>query len=282
MRVLITGSTGFVGQHVVPQLLQQRHEVTAIVRNAAKARTFDWSAGVRIVKMDLNQPPDSLLDVCAQIDAVMHLAWPDLPNYQSQSHIEKTLPAAVHFLKLARDAGVPHLLVTGTCQEYGMQVGPLSEATPTAPTTPYARAKDRLRHSLEDMQQERHFTFQWARLFYMYGPGQNSNSLLAQVDQAIDNGDASFNMSGGNQLRDYLPVENVATRLVSLLALPQLNGPINICSGSPVSVRSLVEQHIAKRGAALTLNLGIYPYPEHEPMAFWGDGRKYSECCNGA
>ena len=108
----------------------------------------------------------------------------------------------------------------------------------------------------------------------MYGEGQQPNSLLAQLDQAINNGEASFNMSGGEQLRDYLPIEQVASLLVGLVEHSDANGVFNVCSGRPISVRRLVEEHLVKRQSDIRLNLGYYEYPKHEPMAFWGDRRK--------
>jgi len=45
---------------------------------------------------------------------------------------------------------------------------------------------------------------------------------------------------------------------------------MNCCTGRPISVRFLVEQRLAERGASMTLNLGRYAYPDFEPMAFWG------------
>mgnify|MGYP002140568398 CR=1 FL=1 len=121
------------------------------------------------------------------------------------------------------------------------------------------------------------FTLQWPRLFYMHGSGQNRNSLLSQLDTAIDSGQDVFNMSGGEQLRDYLPVANVADYLARLIATPVCKGAINICSGKPVSVRSMVERRISERGASIRLNLGYYPYNNHEPFAFWGDTNKLNQ-----
>ena len=77
------------------------------------------------------------------------------------------------------------MLVTGTCFEYGMQSGYLSEKMITNPGNPYALAKDSLRKFLLSLQREVPFTLQWARLFYMYGSGQNPNSILAQLDNAV-------------------------------------------------------------------------------------------------
>jgi dTDP-6-deoxy-L-talose 4-dehydrogenase (NAD+) len=108
------------------------------------------------------------------------------------------LPADLAFLEAAVKAGVPHILVAGTCLEYGMQFGPLTEEMETHPSTPYGFAKDALRKALQLLQNEKAFILQWMRLFYMHGEGQNKNSLLAQLDQAISEGHEIFNMSAGD------------------------------------------------------------------------------------
>ncbi len=274
MKVLVTGATGFIGRHVVAQLLERGHEVIAVARDEAKARNFVWFDRVRFIACDIHGPIDSPAEWFGQPEAVMHLAWPGLPNYEALFHYEKTLPADYHFLKSLVQGGVGHLLVTGTCVEYGMQSGALAEDLPTAPANAYALAKDTLRKELQALQRQHGFTLQWARLFYMQGQGQSRNSLIAQLDRAIDNGEAVFNMSGGEQLRDYLPVDEVASRTVTLLEHPGCNGVVNICSGEPISVRRLVERHLVNRGASIRLNLGHYPYSSDEPMAFWGDASR--------
>jgi dTDP-6-deoxy-L-talose 4-dehydrogenase (NAD+) len=131
-------------------------------------------------------------------------------------------------------------------------------------------AKNTLRVFLQNLQQVQPFTLQWARLFYLHGEGQNPNSLLAALDRAIDAGDDSFNMSAGEQLRDYLAIETAAGYLAAILQQRKFDGVINCASGQPISVRALVEQRLQARGSSIRLNLGHYPYPTHEPMAFWG------------
>jgi nucleoside-diphosphate-sugar epimerase len=138
------------------------------------------------------------------------------------------------------------------------------------PTLPYALAKVRLRRQLLELQREHPFVLQWARLFYMYGEGQHPASLLAQLDRAIASGSATFDMSGGEQVRDFLPVTEVARKLVAIAEHPDWTGVTHVCSGQPITVRAFVERHIASRGATIKLNLGVYPYPDYEPMAFWG------------
>jgi dTDP-6-deoxy-L-talose 4-dehydrogenase (NAD+) len=79
-------------------------------------------------------------------------------------------------------------------------------------------------------------------------------------------------------LRDYLPVGEVARRLVDLAINPGNPGPVNVCSGQPVSVRRLVETLIAQNGWNIKPEYGALPYPDYEPMAFWGDEAHDKNC----
>lgn len=276
MKILVTGATGFIGNHLIPRLLECGHAVVAVARDEVKASKLTWYADVQFLAYDIYAPDFKLtLAQFGNPEALAHLAWPGLPNYNALFHFEENLPADYRFIRSLVDQGLKQVMVTGTCFEYGMQNGCLTEEMPTLPANPYALAKDTLRKSLQLLQQQSSFTLQWARLFYMYGPGQNPNSLLAQLDCAIDNGESVFNMSGGEQLRDYLPVEDVASRLVSLLENMQYDGIFNICSGEPISVRRLVEQYLSKRSVDIELKLGHYPYSDNEPMAFWGSSKLF-------
>jgi dTDP-6-deoxy-L-talose 4-dehydrogenase (NAD+) len=270
VKVLVTGATGFVGRHVVQALLARGCEVRAVARNAETAADLSWINAVEFIAADIHAPTLNIQALTDGVDALVHLAWPGLPNYQALFHFEHNLMADYRFIKSAVEAGVSQVLVTGTCFEYGLQSGPLSEQSAPQPSNPYGLAKNTLRVFLQNLQQAQPFTLQWARLFYLHGEGQNPNSLLAALDRAIDAGDDSFNMSAGEQLRDYLAIETAAGYLAAILQQREFDGVINCASGQPISVRALVEQRLQARGSSIRLNLGHYPYPTHEPMAFWG------------
>lgn len=278
MKILVTGATGFIGDHVVQRLLERGHTVIAVARNEKRASTLSWYPRAKFIACDIHSGgTDLTAEKLGRPDALVHLAWPGLPNYKSLFHYEDTLMADYFFIKSLVEQGLRQVLVTGTCLEYGMQKGCLTEDMPTIPTNPYALAKDTLRKFLQSLQKKTPFTMQWFRLFYMYGRGQNPDSLLAQLDSAIDRGDKCFNMSGGEQLRDFLPVEEVARRIASLAEHVESDGIYNCCSGVPISVRALVEKRIQEKNAKIELNLGFYPYPDYEPMAFWGDATKFAD-----
>lgn len=274
MKVIVTGAAGFIGRHVITELLARGHEVTAVDRDPCLRDKFEQNNNCRLINWDTNVVSEKIQDILGEADAVVHLAWAGLPNYKALFHYEVNLPADYAFLKSLVRNGYSQLLVTGTCLEYGMQSGCLDESMTTRPAIPYALAKDTLRKFLEMLQLETPFTLQWARMFYMYGKGQNPNSILSLLDQAIARGDTVFNMSGGDQLRDYLPVEQVARKLVLVLENKDFSGIVNICSGRPISIRKLVERHLSVKSEKIALNLGYYPYTDYEPMAFWGDTSK--------
>jgi len=274
MKVLVTGATGFIGSYVVKELLKRQYHVIATSRNLSKARTYEWFSQVEYISGDLNVEQENFFQFFQQPDLLIHLAWEGLPNYKELFHLENNLFQNYRFLKNMIEHGLKSLVVTGTCFEYGMQSGALSEDMEAKPDNPYGLAKDTLRKYLEQLQKKNDFEFKWVRLFYLYGKGQSSNSILSQLDRALENGEASFNMSGGEQLRDYLPVEKVAEYIVKIAMQNKVYGIINCCSGTPISIRCLIENYLKKKQKSIHLNLGYYPYPDYEPMAFWGDSSK--------
>ena len=266
--VAVTGATGFIGRHIVRVLEGMGScRIIAVGRDEGRLQ----SLGVQYVVADLNIDRKEYYDLLGRPDVLIHLAWEGLPNYRELFHIERNLMASYRFLKAMIEQGLPSLTVSGTCYEYGLQSGRLTEETPAAPTTSYGIAKDCLRRFLYALREHHSFHFIWARLFFLHGEGQHSGSLIPQIDRAMESGAHSFDMSGGEQLRDYLPVADAASLLAKISLQSRFDGVFNICSGKPISVRRLAEQRVAQHESTMKLNFGVFPYPEHEPLAYWGD-----------
>ena len=274
MKIAVTGASGFVGRHVAAEL--ERRSLAPVVVLRPSSETPDHLAAHRIVRIDVAAPPAQAYELLGRPDVLIHLAWSGLPNYRSLHHFETELPAQYAFLRGLVSDGLSALLVTGTCFEYGMQSGPLDETMEARPSNPYGFAKDALRRQLEFLRQTKPFNLTWARLFYLYGAGQAENSLYAQLTRAVQKREADFNMSGGEQLRDFLPAGEVAANLVALAVACASTGAglVNVCSGRPLSVRTLVAGWLADNEWSIRMNLGHFPYPDYEPMAFWGNADK--------
>lgn len=275
-KVLVTGATGFIGNYVVEELLQRNHTVITSSANEAGARQKSWFAKTTYIPLDLEylNTAENYFDFLGKPDVLIHLTWEGLPNYKDSFHIEKNLPRHKVFLENIISNGLQNVNITGTCFEYGMQEGKLKEDMPSSPDNPYAIAKNNLRVYIESLKSRFFFACKWIRLFYMFGKGQSAKSLLSQLQQALDNKEEIFNMSEGDQTRDFLPVEKVAKYIVDIAVQSEVTGVINCCSGIPVTVKQLVQEYLKETNQSIKLNLGYYPYPDYEPMHFWGDNTK--------
>ena|SRR5258708_3623216 len=110
----------------------------------------------------------------------------------------------------------------------------------------------------------------------MYRKGQGKKPIYSLLTDAIRREDVYFDMSGGEQLRDYLHVDQIAEYLTRLLCKQIDAGIANICSGAPRSMRGIVETWVAENDWQINLRLGRHPYPDYEPFAFWGKRSKAS------
>ncbi len=281
-RILVTGATGFIGNHVVNELLKCNHEVIASSANEHKAASFAWFDKVRYRQFRMEEfvPTTDYYSYFDKPDSIIHLSWEGLPNYTESFHLTENLPRHQQFLENLLQHGLKDLTVAGTCFEYGIQQGCLREDMETKPCNPYAIAKDTLRKNIELQCASSGALFKWIRLFYMYGDGQNPKSLISQLEEALNEGRSVFNMSGGEQIRDFLPISEIANYITRIVCQNKITGIINCCSGQPVSVKEFILQYLNSKQKTIELNLGYYPYTTYEPMEFWGDNTKLISILN--
>lgn len=278
MQIAVSGAGGFIGQYVLRELQSRGLDVVALSRSASnrpQSKSFHW------VTMDVANPPTNPFAAMGKPDVLIHLAWNGLPNYQSSHHVETELPVQLAFLSSCVRNGLKRLVITGTCYEYGLASGELAEDAPTQPCTQYGLAKDALHKALLDLRTQHGFDLAWLRLFYLYGEGQSEKSLYSMFRTAIGRGEKSFGMSSGEQLRDFLAVDEAARLIVEIALRGNVSGTFNVCSGKPTAVKDLVQSWIDAAGANITMNLGQIPYSPNEPMAFWGSRRRLDHALGG-
>jgi dTDP-6-deoxy-L-talose 4-dehydrogenase (NAD+) len=278
-RILVTGATGFIGRHVIEYLLSAGHSLitTAIEEKDVAEIFFPLLKQTDYIPKNLNEKENDYYGFFRKPDYLIHLSWEGLPNYNELFHVERNLSANYIFIKNMVEKGLSDLSIVGTCFEYGLQNGCLKEDMQTNPVTVYGLAKDTLRKFVETLQMKYSFNMKWIRLFYPYGHGQSKKSLWSQLEEAIINKQKKFNMSSGEQLRDYLPISHVAEYISKITLQNNITGIINCCSGQPVSARSFVERFFEERKYPITLNRGCYSLPDYEPLAFWGNTSKLNK-----
>ncbi len=283
MKILVTGATGFIGNYLIHDLLTNGYEVVASSTDINKAKLFSWFNKVSYIAYNINHDCDkNLFEKFGRPDRLIHLAWEGLPNYKALFHIEKNLSHNYQFLKNLVSNGLKDVTISGTCLEYGMVEGCLKENLISNPIISYAIAKDSLRKFLLLLQNYFPFNLKWVRIFYMYGEGQSENSLYSQLMMAIKNDAPFFNMSVGNQIRDFISVDDAANHLLKISTTHNRTDIINCCSGIPISVKGFVEELLKRENKQIILNLGYYPYIEYEPINFFGDKTKLNQIIYGS
>ena len=269
MKIAITGATGFIGQHVRNVLAKTDNDVVLVVRHVEKVG--DKSAREEIVAADLSQARTDWFQLFGRPDIVLHLAWGGLPNYMDDYHVDVELPTQLRFLTALINSGLKKLVVTGTCYEYGISRGALSEDQETNPNTPYGIAKDRLRKELFELRSTQHFDLTWARIFYPYGEGQSERSIYSQLTRAISNNEKEFAIGSGTQMLDFIQVTTVAKALLAFVTEIKGIGLINVGSGEPQTVIEFVERLICRFESNIVPKVGVINDREYESISFWSD-----------
>ena len=258
--VLVTGATGFVGRQVLRALREKGARIRLVVREGRQDELPD-RAGIEavITSPDLfGESNDWWENTCKGVDTVIHVAWYAEPGQYLQSPRNfDCLTGTLQLVKGAVGARVRRFIGVGTCFEYAFTGGMLSIDTPLCPLTPYAAAKAAVFMALSHWLPAKGVEFAWCRLFYLFGAGEDPRRLVPYVRSKLAAGEV-VELTSGNQIRDFIDVADAGRRIAEA-ALGQVQGPLNICSGKPVSVRQLAEQLADEYGRRDLLRFGARP-----------------------
>jgi nucleoside-diphosphate-sugar epimerase len=255
-RVLVTGASGCVGRAAVPELVRRGWDVHAVssreITNASpdvvwhRANLLDTTDVQRVV-------------TAVRPTHLLHLAWYVAPGrWASAPDNFAWVKASLDLLDAFRTAGGRRVVSAGSCLEYDWDFGYCSEAsTPCAPHTIYGTCKHALERLTQAFSQAHGFSSAWGRIFFLYGPHEHPDRLIAHVVRSLLNGEPA-RCSHGNQIRDYLFVRDVANAFVALLE-SDVEGPLNVASGRPIALKDLVMRAGTRIGRPELVQLGAIP-----------------------
>jgi nucleoside-diphosphate-sugar epimerase len=263
-----------VGTHCLPLLLARGYEVHAVScrePSPSSPRDVTWhSANLlddkQVEKLLTNTSPSHLL----------HLAWYSTPGrFWSSTENLEWVRASIALIQRFAQAKGRRLVAAGSSAEYDWRYGYCSETiTPLAPATLYGACKNAVRAILDGFSHATKLSAAWGRLFFLYGPHEHPQRLVASIVRSIMAGEPAA-CTHGRQLRDFLFVADVADALVAILD-SSLTGPVNVASGKPLAVGDVVTSIAAKLGRPELLQFGVIELPASEPPLLVADVTRLS------
>ncbi len=272
--VLVTGASGFIGRHCLKMLVERGYLVHAVTAKPVSGE----ATGVRWHRADLlDRQQTGTLVAAVSPTHLLHLAWDVTPGqyWHSAENIRWT-EASLGLLQAFAANGGRRVVAAGTCAEYDWRYGYCSEqVTPLKPATLYGACKHSLQSVLTAAQGQAGYTAAWGRLFFLFGPYEHPGRLVPAVITSLLRGEPAL-CSHGNQIRDFLHVEDAASALTALLE-SSLVGPVNIASGVPVALKTVIELIAEKLDSRSLIRLGALPAGVGEPGLLVADTSRLAE-----
>lgn len=270
MRLFVTGGTGFVGTHFLQQALARGHEIVAQRRPGSQPRLPLAKQPVWVDRaLDAN-----FEDVLTGCDAMVHLAshTPNPPYAPLDECLYWNVYASLKLARQAYTLGIGQFLVAGSCFEYGLgAAGQAFTTTYTSlkPTLSYPTSKAAASVAFEGFARESEVKLKNLRIFQVFGEGEDEKRFWPSLRAAALAGQ-DFPMSPGDQVRDFISVEEVARQFCehldfssTIAGQPEIH---HVASGRPQTLLSFAMYWWNKWKASGNLLPGALPYRKNEIM----------------
>ncbi|NQX40278.1 NAD dependent epimerase/dehydratase, LLPSF_EDH_00030 family [Pedobacter steynii] len=254
-RVLITGADGFIGSHLVEQLLDEG----CIVKAFVYYNSFNnWGWLDTLPKEKLSQieifagdirDPNGVRTAMKDIDVVFHLAaLIAIPfSYHSpDSYIDTNVKGTLNVVQAAKDLGLERVLVTSTSEVYGTaQYIPIDENHPRQPQSPYSASKIGADCIADSFYRSFDLPLTIVRPFNTFGPRQSARAVIPTIITQLLNGKEEIKLGDLTPTRDLLFVKDTVSGFIEIAKSENLIGQdCNIATQSEISVNDLAQELI--------------------------------------
>jgi dTDP-6-deoxy-L-talose 4-dehydrogenase (NAD+) len=272
--ILVSGAAGYIGRHVVREILERGYKVIAndIVDG-------EWDRGCTVCLEDIFSGKADIFNRLGEPDILIHLAWKDGFIHNSSAHMDN-VSSHFRFLNDMTRGGCGNIAVMGSMHEVGYWEGKIDENTPCNPLSQYGVAKNALRQSMTLLTQEKGFNLYWLRGFYIYGDDCRGSSVFTKIIRAVNEGKHEFPFTSGKNKYDFISIDELARQIVSASIQEKITGIINVCTGTAVSLAERVEAFIKENGFNIKLSYGAFPDRVYDSPIIWGDNTRISEIMN--
>lgn len=274
--ILVTGAGGYIGRHVVSQLLSRGHEVSVVDR-----KTDGIDPRARIVTEDIFAGQPDIYDRLGRPEVVLHMAWRDGFKHNSPAHIDD-LAAHMHFTENLFKGGLKHFATMGTMHEVGYWEGAIDENAPCNPESLYGISKNALRQFTQLVAAQNDVTYQWIRAYYITGDDLHGNSIFSKLLKAAQEGQKTFPFTMGKNLYDFITVDELSRQIALISTQDEVTGIINACTGKPRSLADRVEAYIQENNLDIALDYGAFPDRPYDSPGEWGDPTKVNAILRAA
>ena len=266
--VLVTGAGGYIGRHVVTELLERGLRVKAL-----DLRMDGVDRRAERISIDLFSGDPDIYEAMGRPDVVLHMAWRDGFKHNSPAHLDD-LAKHYHLIDNLYAGGLKRLAVMGTMHEVGYWEGAIDESSRCAPASLYGIAKNALREATRLSAAAHDAVFQWIRAYYIVGDDKFGNSIFSELLAAAEEGRSTFPFTTGKNKYDFISVDELATQIAAIVDQDAVTGIINACTGRPMTLAERVEGYIAENGLDIALDYGAFPDRPYDSPGVWGDATK--------
>lgn len=270
MKIFLTGGTGFVGSHLINELHEKKHFVTAMYRENKKTRVPltkqpDW------IKAQMDKVS---ADTLKGHDVLITLAAAGMPNNPEKVSFDEmfywNVTALIKMLDAAKEAGVKKVVICSTFKEYGDSASKydfVPTDAPLLPTTPFACSRVAGYMAALAYSYKTDIDIEYVRFFNVYGEGENDLDLWTAIKNAAL-AEEDLSMTASEQVRDYISVDKVAERLGKIIKNENTSGvkTHHIASGEPIVLKDFADfwwDHWKAKGKII---YGALPYRSYESM----------------